>query len=82
MKTLGPGASTEKILKATDRDGACIVGDVLSSDLLARIDDEVAPLIAKASLGSDDVAGRQTAVSVRWWRGRPRAVRSSCTQWR
>ena len=45
LQTLPSDASTEAILQATDRDGACIIGDVLRRDLLARIDAEIAPFI-------------------------------------
>ena len=61
LHTLRCEAPTDEILAAMDRDGACIVADVLSTELRARIDDEVAPLLARASLGPDDFTGRQTA---------------------
>jgi ectoine hydroxylase-related dioxygenase (phytanoyl-CoA dioxygenase family) len=60
LETLPPDASTEAIVAATQRDGACIIEGVLDADLIARIKDEVAPHMAQASLGRDDFTGRQT----------------------
>ena len=61
LETLGRDASTDEVLTAMDRDGACIVADVLSSELLSRIEREVTPWLEKASAGPDDFAGRHTA---------------------
>ncbi len=61
LQTLPRDATTEAILDATERDGACIVADLLSLDELAHIDAEIAPYVAAASLGRDDFTGRQTA---------------------
>ena len=61
LQTLPRDATTEAILAATHRDGACIIEGVLSADELARIDAEIAPYIATAPVGRDDFTGRQTA---------------------
>jgi ectoine hydroxylase-related dioxygenase (phytanoyl-CoA dioxygenase family) len=60
LETLPPDASTDAVIAATQRDGACIIRDVLSHDLVARIKQEVAPYMTQASLGRDDFTGRQT----------------------
>lgn len=61
LQTLPRDTTTEAILAATDRDGACIIADVLSAEELSRIDVDIAPYIATASVGRDDFTGRQTA---------------------
>ena len=61
LQTLPRDASTEAILGATERDGACIIADVLTGDDLAHIDAEIAPYVASSSLGRDDFTGRRTA---------------------
>jgi len=60
LETLPPDASTEAIVAATRRDGACIIAGVLDAGIVARIKDEVAPYMTQASLGRDDFTGRQT----------------------
>lgn len=60
LETLPPDASTDAIVAATQRDGACIIRDVLDADVVARIKAEVAPYMTQASLGRDDFTGRQT----------------------
>jgi ectoine hydroxylase-related dioxygenase (phytanoyl-CoA dioxygenase family) len=60
LQTLPPDASTEAIVAATQRDGACIIEGVLDGGLVARIKEEVASYMTQASLGRDDFTGRQT----------------------
>lgn len=60
LETLPPDASTDAIVAVTQRDGACIIRDVLDAGFVARIIAEVAPYMAQASLGRDDFTGRQT----------------------
>jgi ectoine hydroxylase-related dioxygenase (phytanoyl-CoA dioxygenase family) len=60
LQTLPPDATTATIVAATQRDGACIMRDVLDTAMVARINAEVAPYVAQASAGHDDFTGRQT----------------------
>lgn len=60
LQSLPPDASTEAIVAATQRDGACIIEGVLDDETVASIKAEVAPYMAQASLGRDDFTGRQT----------------------
>jgi ectoine hydroxylase-related dioxygenase (phytanoyl-CoA dioxygenase family) len=60
LQTLPPDATTATIVAAIQRDGACIVRDVLDAGTVASINAEVAPYVTQASPGHDDFTGRQT----------------------
>jgi ectoine hydroxylase-related dioxygenase (phytanoyl-CoA dioxygenase family) len=60
LETLQPVCTVDDIVAAIDRDGACIVRDVLSPDALARLDEDVTPLIERTEPSGDDWAGRRT----------------------
>ena len=60
LATLGPGCAVDDIVVAIDRDGACIVRDVLTPETLARIDEDVTPLIERTEPSGDEWAGRKT----------------------
>ena len=60
LDTLAPDSSTEPILAAVDRDGACIVRDVLSKEEVDAIDAETAPFIERSPTGPDEFTGYKT----------------------
>jgi hypothetical protein len=60
LETLGPDCSVDDIAVAIDRDAACIVRDLLSPETLARVDEDVAPLVERTNPSSDEWAGRRT----------------------
>jgi hypothetical protein len=60
LETLGPGCSVVDVVDVIDRDGACVVRDLLSPDTLARLDDDVVPLIERTEPSGDEWAGRMT----------------------
>jgi ectoine hydroxylase-related dioxygenase (phytanoyl-CoA dioxygenase family) len=60
LQTLAPDSKASEIVAAMQRDGACIVRDVLSPETLARIDADVKPWIDRSEPGADDFTGRQT----------------------
>jgi ectoine hydroxylase-related dioxygenase (phytanoyl-CoA dioxygenase family) len=60
LETLQPACTVDDIVAAIDRDGACIVRDLLSPDALARLDEDVTPLIERTEPSGDDWAGRRT----------------------
>ena len=60
LQTLAPDSKSSEIVAAMQRDGACIVRDVLSPETLARIDADVKPWIDRSEPGADDFTGRQT----------------------
>lgn len=53
-------ASTDDILAAIQRDGACIVTGVLSDEEVDRVNDDVGPWIEASPDGRDDFTGRST----------------------
>jgi ectoine hydroxylase-related dioxygenase (phytanoyl-CoA dioxygenase family) len=60
LQTLAPDSKASEIVAAMQRDGACILRDVLSPETLARIDADVKPWIDRSEPGADDFTGRQT----------------------
>jgi ectoine hydroxylase-related dioxygenase (phytanoyl-CoA dioxygenase family) len=60
LETLRPDCAVEDIVAAIERDGACIVRDVLSSEELARLDADVKPLIELTEPSGDEWAGLKT----------------------
>ena len=60
LATLDPASTTEQVLDALERDGACIVRDLLPGALRRRVQDELEPFVAATGTGRDDFAGRQT----------------------
>lgn len=80
LETLRPDCAVEDIVAAIERDGACIVRDVLSSEELARLDADVKPLIELTEPSGDEWAGlktKRTGASLRCAR---LPVQSSCTR--
>ena len=57
---LDPDATPEAIVAAMQRDGACIVRDLLSEAELAGLDADLKPWIDRSQPGADDFTGRQT----------------------
>ncbi len=60
LTTLPPDCSAADIKAAIDRDGACVVEDLLSAEKLAEIDADTGPWIERSQLGGDDFVGRHT----------------------
>ncbi len=60
ISTLRAGCGEQDILAALDRDGACIVADLLNQDQLAQLWSEVEPSIERNSHGTDEFTGVAT----------------------
>lgn len=60
LETLAPDVKPHDIAKALQRDGACIVRDVLDPEALARVNADLAPWIERSQPGVDDFTGRRT----------------------
>ena len=60
LETLAPDAKAADIVAAMQRDGACIVRDVLDPTELGKVNDDVNPWIERSQAGSDDFTGRLT----------------------
>ena len=60
LETLSPGRTIADIVTAIDRAGACIVRDVLSPETLARLDEDMTPLIERTEPSGDEWAGSKT----------------------
>ena len=60
LQTLPADASTEEIQAVMERDGAAILKDVASPEVIAQMTAEVQPFIERTPMGSDDFTGKQT----------------------
>ena len=60
LQILAPDSKTSEIVAAMQKDGACIVRDVLSEEELVRINRDVSPWIDRSEMGSDDFIGKLT----------------------
>ena len=60
VQTLPAQASTEEILAVMEQDGALVIKNLISPDLVKQMVDEVMPFIDKTPKGRDDFTGRQT----------------------
>ena len=60
LETLAPETSTEDIVAVMKRDGAAIIRDVISPDVVARMNDEARPYLDSTPNGRDDFTGRHT----------------------
>lgn len=60
LQTLPPTATVEEILTTLEGDGALIIRDLISKDVVAQMTNEVMPFIDKTPMGGDDFAGRRT----------------------
>ncbi len=60
LQMLPPDCKESAVVAAVQRDGACIVTNVLCEDTLASINDDVTPWIDRSQAGSDDFTGRRT----------------------
>jgi ectoine hydroxylase-related dioxygenase (phytanoyl-CoA dioxygenase family) len=60
LQTLQRDCSTDAILEAMARDGACIVAGVAPASTVRQMVAEVAPFIERTPFGSDDFTGRRT----------------------
>lgn len=60
IETLASDASTEQILEAMARDGACIVENRLAPNLIDAFLDEVSPFVEATRYGGDEFSGTRT----------------------
>ena len=60
LQTLAPDSKASEIVTAIQRDGACIVRDVLDAETLARLSADVMPWLVRGRLGLDEYLGRFT----------------------
>jgi ectoine hydroxylase-related dioxygenase (phytanoyl-CoA dioxygenase family) len=60
LQTLAPDSKASEIVAAMQRDGACIVRDVLDSETLTRLGADLKPWIDRSQVGNDDFTGRLT----------------------
>lgn len=60
LQTLDPDCGVEDIVRTMDRDGACIIRDVLGADQLQALRTDVMPWIEQTAEGLDDWSGRKT----------------------
>ncbi len=60
LETLPPDCKTEDILAVLERDGGCIVADLLAPEDLDRVAAETEPWIERSQAGFDDFSGRLT----------------------
>jgi hypothetical protein len=60
LEVLSPDCTVQDIVRAMERDGACIIRDVLSPEQLQALRAEVLPLIDQTPDGLDDWSGRKT----------------------
>ena len=60
LQTFSPDCSVEDIVAAMNRDGACIIRDMLSPERLKALQEDVAPWIEQTANGRDEWAGRKT----------------------
>lgn len=60
LETLTADSSVDDILKVFQRDGACIIKDVLPADVVSQTLSEVMPYVERTKHGADDFTGRNT----------------------
>ena len=60
LHTLAPDCSADQIVAAMQRDGACIVRDLLSEGELERLNADLEPWIERSRPGTDGFTGRKT----------------------
>jgi len=60
LETLAALDSSDRILEALERDGACIVANAMPDALRATICDELTPYIADTAFGRDEFTGQKT----------------------
>ena len=60
VETLPANADIQTIMSVIERDGAVILKDVLSSEQLQSLRDEISPYINATEDGRDDFTGRHT----------------------
>ena len=60
LETFTAPVSTDRILEAFERDGACIVANAMSNELRATVSEELAPFIADTAFGRDEFTGKKT----------------------
>lgn len=60
LQTFNPDCSVKEVSVAMNRDGACIIKDMLSQERLKSLHTDVAPWIEQTAEGLDDWSGRKT----------------------
>jgi len=60
LETFAPDSSTTDILAALERDGACIVSNLITAEAAERVVAEVTPYIEQTRYGGDEFSGTRT----------------------
>ncbi|MGI9234926.1 MAG: phytanoyl-CoA dioxygenase family protein, partial [Woeseiaceae bacterium] len=60
LKTLARNCSSEDVLQLIERDGACIVANVLPCSLVEATIAEIMPYVERTHYGEDEFAGSKT----------------------
>lgn len=60
LETLDALNSTDRIIAAFERDGACIVANAMPEELRTMVSDELAPFIEDTAFGRDEFTGKKT----------------------
>ena len=60
LKTIPASSDPEEILSLIDLDGACILSNAMTPEMLANTNNEIAPFIADTDFGQDEFSGTKT----------------------
>ena len=60
IETLPPDCSVDQVSEAMQRDGACVIRDLLDEGTLSRLNADLEPWIDRTETGFDDFGGRLT----------------------
>ena len=60
IETLPPDCSVDQVSEAMQRDGACVIRDLLDEETLSRLNADLEPWIDRTETGFDDFGGRLT----------------------
>lgn len=60
LEHLPATTTVEDICRLVERDGACIVDNVIEANLLAQVRSEISPFVLATDRGRDDFTGRET----------------------
>ena len=60
IETLPPDCTPDEIIKVMQRDGACVIRDMLGAETLSRLNADLKPWIDRSETGPDSFSGRRT----------------------
>jgi len=60
LKHLPSSVSPGEVAETLRRDGACVIDDMMSGDLLSQLREQTMPFVEATRMGDDDFSGRQT----------------------